>query len=116
VISLNSLFQIILLDKKLRRKPIRSISLPRTVSPFFQLTSLAKQADVSERLNSVIEFFQGYLGQPVGGFPEPLRTKIIRDRVRIDGRPGQGMKPYNFPLVRKGGQILRSSVDVLMRN
>ena len=45
---------------------------------------------------SVIEFFQGYLGQPPGGFPEPLRTKIIRDRPRIDTRPGLNMKPLDF--------------------
>lgn len=26
--------------------------------------------------SSVVEFMQGYLGQPHGGFPEPLRTKV----------------------------------------
>lgn len=25
---------------------------------------------------SVIEYFQGYLGVPPGGYPEPLRTKV----------------------------------------
>ena len=25
---------------------------------------------------SVIEFMQGYIGEPPGGFPEPLRTKV----------------------------------------
>lgn len=65
----------------------------------------------------MVEFFQGYLGQPVGGFPEPLRTQIIRDRPRIEGRPGKGMKPYDFPKVRKeltekyGSSI--ASTDVL---
>jgi pyruvate carboxylase len=52
---------------------------------------------------SVIEFFQGYLGEPYGGFPEPLRTQIIRDRPRINGRPGLSMKPYDFKKVR--GQL-----------
>lgn len=46
--------------------------------------------------SSVVEFFQGYLGQPVGGFPEPLRTKIIRDKPRIDGRPGATLEPIDF--------------------
>jgi len=27
---------------------------------------------------SVIEYFQGYLGTPPGGYPEPLRTKVGR--------------------------------------
>ncbi|GAA5925807.1 hypothetical protein JCM10213_008889 [Rhodosporidiobolus nylandii] len=51
--------------------------------------------------SSVVEFFQGYLGQPVGGFPEPLRSKIIRDKERIDERPGKNMAPYPFAEVRQ---------------
>lgn len=54
---------------------------------------------------SVVEFFQGYLGQPVGGFPEPLRTKIIRDQKRIDGRPGADMKPYDFTGAKKSESL-----------
>nr|WRH23597.1 pyruvate carboxylase [Naematelia aurantialba] len=50
--------------------------------------------------SSVVEFFQGYLGQPYGGFPEPLRTNIIRDKPRIDGRPGVGMKPLDFKKIK----------------
>lgn len=46
--------------------------------------------------SSVVEFFQGYLGQPYGGFPEPLRSDIIRDKPRIEGRPGLDMKPLDF--------------------
>lgn len=26
---------------------------------------------------SVLDFFQGLMGQPYGGFPEPLRTKVV---------------------------------------
>lgn len=55
-----------------------------------------EKADKLDFPESVIEFFQGHLGQPYGGFPEPLRTKVIRDRQRIDGRPGANMKPYDF--------------------
>jgi hypothetical protein len=50
--------------------------------------------------SSVVEFFQGYLGQPVGGFPEPLRTKIIRNKPRIDGRPGATMEPLDFKQIK----------------
>ncbi|KZV85709.1 pyruvate carboxylase [Exidia glandulosa HHB12029] len=68
---------------------------------FMTSNSLSKK-DVIEQAahldfpSSVVEFFQGYLGQPVGGFPEPLRTHIIRDLPRIDGRPGTTMEPLNF--------------------
>lgn len=50
--------------------------------------------------SSVVEFFQGYLGQPVGGFPEPLRTKVIRNKPRIDGRPGASLEPLDFKKIK----------------
>lgn len=50
--------------------------------------------------SSVVEFFQGYLGQPVGGFPEPLRSQIIRNKPRIDGRPGATMEPLDFKKIK----------------
>jgi pyruvate carboxylase len=50
--------------------------------------------------SSVVEFFQGYLGQPVGGFPEPLRSMIIRNKPRIDGRPGATMEPLDFKKIK----------------
>ncbi len=40
---------------------------------------------------SVVEFFQGHLGQPVGGFPEPLRAHVLRGRPHVDGRPGAAL-------------------------
>jgi pyruvate carboxylase len=50
--------------------------------------------------SSVVEFFQGYLGQPVGGFPEPLRSQVIRNKPRIDGRPGATMTPLDFKKIK----------------
>lgn len=50
--------------------------------------------------SSVVEFFQGYLGQPYGGFPEPLRSNIIRDKPRIDERPGLNMAPLDFKNIK----------------
>lgn len=45
---------------------------------------------------SVIEYFQGYLGEPPGGFPEPLRTQVLRGRRTIVGRPGASMPPLDL--------------------
>ncbi|RGB33096.1 pyruvate carboxylase [Rhizophagus diaphanus] len=89
----------------------------------FMVTNKLKYQDVISRaktLNfptSVVEFFQGYLGQPYGGFPEPLRSDIIRDTQRIDRRPGSTMKPLNLTelkaeLVSKYGLSIRD-VDVI---
>jgi pyruvate carboxylase len=67
--------------------------------------SLSK-ADVLERAeildfpSSVVEFFQGNLGQPVGGFPEPLRSRVIRNKPKIDGRPGASMEPLDFKKIK----------------
>ncbi|KAG0365147.1 pyruvate carboxylase [Gamsiella multidivaricata] len=65
---------------------------------------------------SVVEFFQGYLGQPYGGFPEPLRTAIIRGMPRIEGRPGADMGEFDLAglkqeLMKKYGKTIRD-VDV----
>ncbi|HWK24667.1 MAG TPA: pyruvate carboxylase [Ureibacillus sp.] len=46
--------------------------------------------------DSVIEFFQGYLGQPHGGFPEKLQKVILKDREAITVRPGELLEPVNF--------------------
>lgn len=50
--------------------------------------------------SSVVEYFQGYLGVPHGGFPEELRTKVVRDRPMVEGRPGASMKPLNLQKLR----------------
>ena len=48
----------------------------------------------------LVEFFQGYLGQPVGGFPEPLRSRIIRNKPKIDRRPGASLQPLEFKKIK----------------
>ena len=60
--------------------------------------------DKAEELDfpsSVLEFFEGLMGQPYGGFPEPLRSRALRDRRKMDKRPGLYLDPINFDEVRK---------------
>uniref|UniRef100_A0A8C5PVM1 Pyruvate carboxylase n=1 Tax=Leptobrachium leishanense TaxID=445787 RepID=A0A8C5PVM1_9ANUR len=45
---------------------------------------------------SVVEYLQGYVGIPYGGFPEPLRSKVLKDLPRIEGRPGATLPPMDF--------------------
>ncbi len=40
---------------------------------------------------SVVEFFEGRLGQPVGGFPRELQRKILKGRKPMRGRPGASL-------------------------
>ncbi|RWS02182.1 pyruvate carboxylase-like protein [Dinothrombium tinctorium] len=50
--------------------------------------------------SSVVEFMQGFIGEPHGGFPEPLRTKILKGLSPIRGRPGEYLAPLNFVQLR----------------
>eukprot|EP01126_Amoeba_proteus_P000139 TRINITY_DN10060_c0_g1_i16.p1 TRINITY_DN10060_c0_g1~~TRINITY_DN10060_c0_g1_i16.p1 ORF type:complete len:377 (-),score=118.35 TRINITY_DN10060_c0_g1_i16:137-1267(-) len=55
--------------------------------------------DQAERLSfpsSVIEYFEGKIGIPPFGFPEPLRTKVLGKRPHLEGRPGASFPPYDF--------------------
>ena len=48
----------------------------------------------------MITFFQGELGQPVGGFPEKLQKIILKGREAITERPGALAKPVDFQQVK----------------
>lgn len=50
---------------------------------------------------SVIEFFEGRLGQPPGGFPEKLQKRVLRGREPITERAGLQMPPVNFDEVQR---------------
>jgi pyruvate carboxylase len=50
---------------------------------------------------SVVEFFEGKLGQPPGGFPRALQKRILRGRKPLRGRPGATLPPANFDAIRK---------------
>ena len=64
-------------------------------------------ADVLEKAeelsfpSSVVEYMQGLIGQPPGGFPEPLRSKILKGKKKYDGRPGADLAPLDFEQIKK---------------
>lgn len=83
--------------------------------------SAAEVLDRAEELSfpkSVVEFMRGDIGQPYGGFPEPLRSKvgkisakfakimqiignlfvlqILKGLPVIEGRPGASLPPFDF--------------------
>lgn len=49
---------------------------------------------------SVLEFFEGLMGQPYGGFPEPLRTDALRGRRKLDKRPGLSLEPLDLKKIK----------------
>jgi pyruvate carboxylase len=50
---------------------------------------------------SVIELFEGRLGQPPGGFPKALQKRILRDRKPQRGRPGASLPAADFAAIRR---------------
>src|SRR5690606_3040771 len=67
--------------------------------------------------SSVVQFFQGHLGEPYGGYPEPFRSRVLKDQAAISGRPGASLGAFDFAtlkqqlIVRYGSQI--RDVDVI---
>lgn len=50
---------------------------------------------------SVVEFFEGRLGAPPGGFPQPLREIILKGRAPLQGRAGALLPPIDWDAERK---------------
>lgn len=45
--------------------------------------------------NSVVEYFQGLIGLPSFGFPEPLRTNVLKAHS-VDSLHGTTLEPFDF--------------------
>ena len=68
----------------------------------FMVAANLKPQDVLEKGNeisfpeSVISFFKGDLGQPVGGFPQAVQQAILKDVTPYTDRPNEHMKPLDI--------------------
>lgn len=59
---------------------------------------------------SVVELFEGRLGQPPGGFPEKLQKRILGNRKPMTERPGALLPPADFDAAaRKLEAVLKRS-------
>lgn len=88
----------------------------------FMVSNKLSPQDVIDRAGeldfpgSVLEFFEGMMGQPYGGFPEPLRSRALRNRRKLDKRPGLFLEPVDFAKIKKeltrkfGGNITECDV------
>eukprot|EP00966_Prymnesium_polylepis_P260320 6013567-Prymnesium_polylepis.1 len=54
------------------------------------------QADSLSFPSSVVEFFQGAIGVPHGGFPQPLQAQVVKDLPVFAGRPGAELPPLDL--------------------
>ncbi|EDO15251.1 hypothetical protein Kpol_461p4 [Vanderwaltozyma polyspora DSM 70294] len=52
--------------------------------------------------DSVMDFFEGLIGQPYGGFPEPLRSDVLRNKRRkLTSRPGLELSPFDLEKIKE---------------
>ncbi|WP_078409347.1 pyruvate carboxylase [Priestia abyssalis] len=51
--------------------------------------------------DSVVELFEGYLGQPHGGFPKELQRIILKGKEPITVRPGELLEPVDFQEIKE---------------
>jgi pyruvate carboxylase len=57
------------------------------------LLARARQLDFPE---SVVTYFQGHLGVPPGGYPEDLRTAVLKGRPGLAGRASDNLPPLDL--------------------
>ncbi len=63
--------------------------------------AIYENGDLLDFPDSVVEFFQGQLGQPYQGFPKKLQEIILKGREAITCRPGELMEDVNFDQVKE---------------
>lgn len=74
----------------------------------FMVTNKLTSDDVRRLANgldfpdSVMDFFEGLIGQPYGGFPEPLRSDVLRNKRRkLTTRPGLELAPFDLEGIKE---------------
>ena len=70
------------------------------VSNGLSYDDVLQKAEQLDFPSSVLEFFEGLMCQPYGGFPEPLRSQALRNRRKMTKRPGLYLEAMNFDEIR----------------
>ena len=75
--------------------------------------SVVENAETLSFPTSVVEYFQGYIGQPAGGFPEPLRSRVLKGKDNgYTTRPGSEIPDQDLTELRDG--IMRKHASKLI--
>lgn len=51
--------------------------------------------------DSIVSYFGGMLGQPIGGFPKKLQKLVLKGQKPIDGRPGETLESEDFDKIKE---------------
>lgn len=67
--------------------------------------------------DSVVSYFKGMMGQPMGGFPEELQKLVLKGEKAITCRPGELLEPEDFRKIenhlRENYRIDANKKDIL---
>lgn len=66
------------------------------ISNNFTIQDVLEKGDTMSFPQSVIGFFKGDLGQPVGGFPKKIQKIILKNEQPYTNRPNAHLKPIDF--------------------
>lgn len=50
--------------------------------------------------DSIVSYFEGMMGQPLGGFPKDLQKTVLKDREPITVRPGELLPAEDFEAIK----------------
>ena len=71
---------------------------------------IVDQAEQLSFPSSLVDYMQGMQGQPPARFPEPLRSRVLGDKPRVEGRPGASLPPANLSALRQ--QLDRAATEL----
>ncbi len=63
---------------------------------FQEIYARHEQGEEVDFPQSVVDYFAGRLGQPLGGFPQRLQEVVLRGAVPLSDRAGKGLPPYDW--------------------
>ena len=66
------------------------------ISNGYSIQDVLEKGDSISFPQSVISFFRGDLGQPVGGFPDTVQKIVLKDQEPYTDRPNAHLEPIDF--------------------
>jgi pyruvate carboxylase len=82
------------------------------VSNGLTIEDVRERGDTISFPESVVDFFQGHLGQPHGGFPSHVQKMILKDRKPFTDRPNSHLTPIDFD---KGFEEFKAKFDAALK-
>ncbi len=77
--------------------------------------NIAEKAKTLNFPDSVVSYFKGMMGQPLGGFPEDLQKAVLKGEEPITCRPGELLPSVDLEAVKEQISGLNENIDNIDR-